>query len=325
MPKKDKQKTADEPKAWEFVLVRDEKGNFLYYYKGKFYTYEEVTKLLSPREVKKLKKKEEVVEKKEEEEKPLEELPADKRELEQKFLREIAEKIIAELKITLTAPDKTKFINIIISRLRAIRKDIETKYILTASKSAGGLGLDNQKAEVVITTIKKYLPEVEKKRLELLRMEKPMEAAPAPLPPVEKPPAPPAPEIARKTLTGLDEKKPVVADVTKAPSLVGPIEELRTMDLVNLRRLGANKEEIISEIRERVNLLAEQSLQKKVQGITAWQQSPVYQMYLDLGYQSIKGNKPIENIINEKLTKGEKILTFEEFQAIMELNSKLQF
>jgi hypothetical protein len=315
------------PKAREFVLVRDQRGNFKYYYKGKFYTEEEVSKILSPKEIEKLKEKEKVEQKKEEKEpEKIKETPPELKDLERKFFERYTDKIIKESGVELTGIDKNKLIKAIISRLRGVRRDTELKYILTASISAGGVGLAEPKAEKIISKIKEYLTEVENKRLELIREKQmPEELKPPPVPPAVPEAPAKQPKIARKTLSGLDEKKPVISDIKPVSALVGPVQELATMDLVNLRRLGANKEEIISEITERINLLAEQSVQKKIQGIEAWKSSPVYQRYLDLGYLSIKENKPVEQIISEKAGKDEKTLTFEEFQAIMELNSKLQF
>ena len=321
--KKNKQSTAISPQAWEFVLVKDEKGEFVYYYKGQFYTHDQVSNLLSPKEIKKLEKKEVEIKKEEAIVKPAEEIPPDLRELEQQFLKKFANKAIEQSKIDIQSADRNKLIQIVISRFRGIRKDVELKYILTASISAGGIGFDDQRAEKLISKIKELLPEFERKRVEVLRegqMPADLKAVPVQI----KAPAP-APVVARKRLSGLDKKKPVVTDLTLGVSLTGPVDELRTMDLVNLRRLGINKEEIVSEIMERIDLLAEQSIQKKVAGIAAWQQSPVYQRYLNIGFQSISQNKPVENIINEGIAKKEKGLTFEEFQAIMEVNGKLQF
>jgi len=323
---KDKQKKSsdDKPLAFEFVLVKDEKGEFKYYYKGNFYTLEQIKKFLSPKEVQKLEQKEEAAEKKEKEMVEVKDVPAEKKELENKMLEQMARKIIDQTNLPLSATDKEKLIKIIISGLRRVRKDLEIKYILTAAISAGGLGFDELKAEKVLEAIKAALPEVEKKRLQIIRGEFQLEkAAPQVVAPIIQ--APPQSQIARKNLSGLDEKREVVADVKFGPELMGPIQELRTMDLVNLRRLGTNKEEIVSELSERISLLEEESMQQKVQGVRAWQTSPVYQKYLDLGYQSISENKPVENIISEKAAKGEKVMSFEEFQAIMEANGKLQF
>jgi len=326
--KKSKKNIEISPKAEEFVLVRDENREFKYYYQGKFYSYDEAVRLLSPKEVKKLKKEEKKVVKEEKKAKVevVKEMPPEKRDIEQQMLEEVAKKIIDELQISAAQYDYSKLVNVIISRLRGVRKDIEVKYMLTASAVAGGLGFDEQKAETILDTIKKYLIEVEKKRLAIIRGEyepkKPKSSAPA----IQKPVAvAPAQQVSRRTLSGLDEQKPVLQDVTVGPALVGPVDELRSMDLVNLRRLGSNKEEIIGELMERIGLLAEESIQKKVDGVNAWQQSPVYQMYLNIGYESIKQNKPIEQVIREKEEKGDKIMTYEEFQAIMESNEQMQF
>ncbi len=326
--KKSKKNVEFSPKAEEFVLVRDEKGEFKYYYQGKFYSYDEAVKLLSPKEVKKLKKEEKKVvkEEKKSEVEVVKEMPLEKRDIEQQMLEEIAKKIIDELQISAAQYDNVKLTSVIISRLRGVRKDIEVKYMLTASAVAGGIGFDEQKAETILSTIKKYLREVEKKRLAIIRGEYEPKQPKQSVPAVQKSSvAAPAQEVSRRTLSGLDEQKPVLQDVTFGPSLVGPVDELRSMDLVNLRRLGSNKEEIMGELMERIGLLAEESIQKKVDGVNAWQQSPVYQMYLNIGYESIKQNKPIEEVINEKTEKGEKIMTYEEFQAIMESNEKMQF
>lgn len=334
MAKENQKKNSDDkPKAFEFVLVKDEKGEFKYYYKGNFYTLDQIKKFLSPKEIEKLEQKEAAAEKKEsasakattdkqvDKEK---EVPQEKKELENKMLEQMARKIIDEINLPLSASDKEKLIKIIISGLRRIRKDLEIIYILTAAISAGGLGFDELKAEKVIQAIKEALTEVEKKRLQIIRGEFQLEKAQPKVVPLQAP-AQPQTQIARKSLSGLDEKKEVMADVKFGPQLMGPIEELRTMDLVNLRRLGTNQEEIVSELLERVDLLAEESMQQKIDGIKAWQKSPVYQKYLNIGYKSISENKPVENIIADQAAKGEKVMSFEEFQAIMEANSQLQY
>ena len=48
-------------------------------------------------------------------------------------------------------------------------------------------------------------------------------------------------------------------------------------------------------------------------------------MYLDIGRESIGGNKGINVIIKTKQDKGEDCLSEEEFLAIMELNKKLRY
>ncbi|HUT22253.1 MAG TPA: hypothetical protein VMX18_02480 [Candidatus Bipolaricaulota bacterium] len=314
-----------QPNAEDFVLVKDEKGKFLYYYSGRYYSYDEAKRFLSPAEAEKLVKlpqKKEAPKKPEPEAAPekLEELPPEKRSIEEKVLTQSAEKIIGNSGLEVAVSDKDKLIKLIITRFRRVRKDLEIKYVLTSARESGGLGLDEQKAEMILSEIQKALPEIEKKRLAIMRGEFLLiETEKVTLPT----PASPAREAGRKNLSGLDDSRPVMTEVT--PAIMGPLDEMRTMDLVNLRRLGSSKDEIVNEIMEKVNLLGEESAQKKYEAIIAWQRSPVYQLYTNLAFESIKENKPVAEIIALKAGEGKETLSQDEFQAILELNSKLQY
>ncbi|MFZ5365221.1 MAG: hypothetical protein ACOZBH_03430 [Patescibacteria group bacterium] len=323
MPQQNQQKnTNDQPLAFEFVLVKDESGEFKYYHHGRFYSYAEVSNLLSPKELEKLNQQRPIQPTIEKEPVPAE-MPVDKRQLEQQMIEAVARRAYSAITEKIGKQDENKMMNIIISFLRLVRKEVEIKYILTASMRSGGIGLDDQRAETVIQIIKSFLPEISRKRLKILRGE-PLEIESRQTPPIAKS-AEPAPLIGRKKLSGLDETKPVISDITLGPGLTGPVEELGGMDLINIRRLGSNREEIVSEIMERINLLAEQSLEQKIRGIKAWQQSPVYRMYVDLGFESISNNIPVEKLIEQKIAEGKKVLNREEFQAMVEINGRMQF
>ena len=69
--------------------------------------------------------------------------------------------------------------------------------------------------------------------------------------------------------------------------LTGPLQELQALDLINWRRLGRDARERSRKILEKINLLEHDSFTKKAQGISNWRQSPVYQMYLNLGAESM--------------------------------------
>ena len=72
-------------------------------------------------------------------------------------------------------------------------------------------------------------------------------------------------------------------------------------------------------------MLQDESYEKKEQGIKFWQSSEVYKKYLELGQQSITQNKSIQEIINDKKNKSQPTLSWEEFEAIGDLNSLLNF
>jgi len=100
-------------------------------------------------------------------------------------VEDLTEKIIKSQ--NLSFPDeavKKRFLNIVVSRIKSVRDDIETKNILLKSEKLAGMGLDEEKANGVLEEIKKYLGV-------LISEEKEKESREVSTPPV--PPAPPVP------------------------------------------------------------------------------------------------------------------------------------
>jgi hypothetical protein len=109
-----------------------------------------------------------------------------------------------------------------------------------------------------------------------------------------------------------------------APKLTGPVEELRQVQLKDFRRLSKDPREATLKLKDKIDLLEEQSFDVKTAGIKAWQDSEVNKLYLDILRQSLEG-KPVIEVINELDAKGLPTLSKAEFDAIMELNRKLRF
>lgn len=139
-------------------------------------------------------------------------------------------------------------------------------------------------------------------------------AAPPPPPPPAAPPPPPPPLQPRS----------VMADVKYVPKLTGPVDELRALTLKDFRRLSKDPHEATLKIRDKIDLLEEQSFEVKTSGIKAWQDSEANRLYLEMLRRSLEG-KPILDVIVEKEAKQEPVLTKNEFDAIMDLNRKLRF
>lgn len=116
-----------------------------------------------------------------------------------------------------------------------------------------------------------------------------------------------------------------VEDVKFVPKLIGPIDELREMDLVNFRRLSENSTDAAVKIKEKINFLEEDSFAQRLEGIKAWRQSPINKLYLEIGQQSIANKLPINAIIGERLGEEKESLSLEEFNAVMELNKDLRY
>jgi hypothetical protein len=140
-------------------------------------------------------------------------------------------------------------------------------------------------------------------------------SAPLSMPAAMKPPVVQPPSSTR----------PVVSDVKPAGTkLMGPIQELESFSLVDFRRLSKEPRERTLKIKDKIDLLDEQSFGAKTEGIKAWQNSPTNRLYLDMLRASLEG-KPVPDVITEREAGGKDVLSKEEFDAIMDLNRTLRF
>jgi len=117
----------------------------------------------------------------------------------------------------------------------------------------------------------------------------------------------------------------VLPGAEKPHKLVGPIEELASFDLESFRRLSERPKEAVNKIKSKIDLLEDESFEKRAQGIQAWRSSEVYKNYLALGQESLESNRPVSQIISEKQSQNQPTLTFEEFEAIADLNEELSY
>ena len=114
-------------------------------------------------------------------------------------------------------------------------------------------------------------------------------------------------------------------DVKYVPKLLGPVDELRELDLANFRRLGKDASEAANKIKDKIKFLEEENYSQRLAGIKAWRESPVNGLYLAIGRESISENKPINAIIEARRKAGEDYLSSREFDAVMDLNKSLRF
>ncbi|HBW74335.1 MAG: Protein TonB [Candidatus Magasanikbacteria bacterium GW2011_GWA2_45_39] len=116
-----------------------------------------------------------------------------------------------------------------------------------------------------------------------------------------------------------------VKDIAYKPRLVGPIDELRTLTLVDFRRLSRNPQVAADKIHSKVDLLGEESFEKKIKGVLAWRACEVNQLYNTLLNESLTSKKPVKEVLAARVSRKEPTLTTEEFQAVMNLNRQLRF
>lgn len=116
-----------------------------------------------------------------------------------------------------------------------------------------------------------------------------------------------------------------IEDVKYVPRVMGPLDELKYLDLISFRRLDKDPFNGTAKIKSKINLLAEENYGKKLEGIKLWRLSPVNKLYLEIGHLSISENKPVDVIMEERKLNNQECLTAEEFKAIMDLNKSLRF
>ncbi|MBI4779648.1 hypothetical protein HY797_04345 [Candidatus Falkowbacteria bacterium] len=120
-------------------------------------------------------------------------------------------------------------------------------------------------------------------------------------------------------------QKTRIEDVKYVPRVMGPLEEIRYMDLINFRRLDRDPQKSANKVKSKISLLEEEGYDKKLEGIKLWRINPINKLYLEIGRSSIGENKPVDVIIEERKINNQEYLTAEEFKAIMDLNKSLRF
>ena len=138
-------------------------------------------------------------------------------------------------------------------------------------------------------------------------------------------PTSPAKTEVQKRVPTLNTSRPRLEDVKTISRVMGPIEELKYLNLTNFRRLGKNGAASAAKILEKLKLLEDERYSKKLEGINAWRQSPTNKIYLIIGQASISQNKPIDVIIKERQAAGLETLSTEEFEAVLGLNRQLRY
>lgn len=149
-------------------------------------------------------------------------------------------------------------------------------------------------------------------------------------PPVEVPvevevpaPAPVAPPMMQAQRMA---DRPTVADVVRpAPAqALGPAEELRSMSLIEFRRLGQGAGDAARRLLEKFAHLQHESFAVWAEAVAGWRQSDVYQLYLTIGRESLEKGMPISQIIAERGRLGQPYLSEHEFSVLADLNRQLQ-
>lgn len=119
--------------------------------------------------------------------------------------------------------------------------------------------------------------------------------------------------------------RPKLEDVRLKPKVMGPLDELRFIDLINFRRLGNTPKEITGKIIMKIRLLEKDGYDRMVAGVKAWRQSPVNRLYVRLVQEAVVKGITLREAVEAHKADNKEILTMEEIEAIVAMNSQLMF
>jgi hypothetical protein len=114
-------------------------------------------------------------------------------------------------------------------------------------------------------------------------------------------------------------------DIRFTPQVLSPIDELRYMTIKTFRRLHPDPTKATEKIKEKLEFLGQSEYGKKIEGIVAWQESPLSKLYLSLCRRALEEGKPVVDILKAELKSQPESLKPEELSAIIALNRSLKF
>ena len=114
-------------------------------------------------------------------------------------------------------------------------------------------------------------------------------------------------------------------DVRLRPKVMGPLEELRFLDLVNFRRLGASPKEITDKLVMKIKLLEKDGYDRMIEGVKSWRQSPVNRIYVRLAQEAVAKGITLRDVVTARQAENKETLTMAEIEAIVAMNSRLMF
>ncbi len=110
-----------------------------------------------------------------------------------------------------------------------------------------------------------------------------------------------------------------VPDISRS---MGLSDEFSTISLEDFRKLG-DTNTAVSSLLGKIDVLAEESIAHKIDGIRNFHKSPLMALYIDLGEQSLSQSKKLSDVLADVNINPEK-MTEDEFFAVASLTSKLK-
>ncbi|MCU0679783.1 MAG: hypothetical protein MUF50_00550 [Planctomycetes bacterium] len=127
----------------------------------------------------------------------------------------------------------------------------------------------------------------------------------------------------RKAATVAGKKS--LEEIRLVSKIMGPIDELRYLDIINFRRLADDPQEAVKKVKTKIKLLEKDGYDKMIEGVKAWRQNPINKLYLEMIMESFSKNVKLQEIISGRQSKKVDFLSQAEIDAIITLNTDLNF
>ncbi len=272
-------------------------------------------------------------------------------------LAKIVGQVQERAKVNVSGPAADAFRRAVLTFLRGTRGPVDFGAVLVRAADQGGVGLTPAESQALVAILSvigdkvraeggevvddpalaasaaasvppkpPVKTEVETKNIASLRP-----VVPEPVVPVPPSIPPPTPRSA-VPLTPLSRPAAVNDIRSAAPPpravpprrLVGPVDELRQMEIATFRTLGVTPADQANAVVAKVQALGRESLTRHAEGLAAWRECPVYTAYRTIGLQSIQSGQPVSQVVAGLFRDGKPTLTEAEFNAVADANRRLR-
>jgi hypothetical protein len=118
--------------------------------------------------------------------------------------------------------------------------------------------------------------------------------------------------------------RPMVDAVRPPVRLSSLADELGQMTLSEFRRLAKTPAQAVEKLQQKFDTLQQESFEHWTEGVQAWRNSPLQQMYLRLVADSFASGKTVSQLVEERSQQDTTLPTPEELGAILDLNSHVR-
>ncbi len=193
------------------------------------------------------------------------------------------------------------------SRIKDIRSDEQVRTYAMREETHGGLGLNASEAQAVVDTIHSVL--AVKQAKEIPGPRKTVMHTPLPSPRRKnvghdalsaRVPYAMQSGQAKSTVSLQDIHPP-----KKASQAMGPVDEIRSMDLINFRRLSQDPNSAIEVLREKIDTIRKESYLEYIRTQDAWHQSPLYGMYLAHLRKALDSNQSLKDVLDSDMNQDD--------------------